>query len=60
MIIAQFPDDASAAVGNSVARATGAVARNLIVPMMTSAEFKQFMEKAKGLTTTYTPPTATR
>lgn len=60
MIIAGFPDDASALGVNLTVRATGNFTKLQTVPVMTADEFKAAMEKAKNVKSSYTPPTATK
>jgi uncharacterized protein with GYD domain len=56
MIIAQAPSDAAAEAPGLVARSTGALARQVVVPIISSAEFKTLMETAKQGAATYAPP----
>jgi uncharacterized protein with GYD domain len=58
--IGQVPNEAAQEALILILRSTGNFAKTESIPAMTAAEFKSAMEKAKGTTTTYTPPTATR
>jgi uncharacterized protein with GYD domain len=58
--IAEFPDDVSAEGLKLFIRATGNFARFQVSPLMTAGEFKEAMEKAKDVKSSYTPPTATK
>jgi uncharacterized protein with GYD domain len=58
--ILQLPNDAAQEAAMLMLRSTGNFARTESISLMTAAEFKAAMEKAKGTTTAYTPPTATR
>jgi uncharacterized protein with GYD domain len=60
MAIAEFPDDVSAEGLKLFIRATGNFTEFQTFPLMTSAEFKAAMEKAKNVKSEYTPPTATK
>jgi uncharacterized protein with GYD domain len=60
MIVWQLPDDATVGALNMMTRASGSFARQQSLPLMTSDEFKAAMEKAKGVKTNWTPPTATK
>jgi uncharacterized protein with GYD domain len=58
--IGQLPDDmASEAIGLMV-RSTGNFAKTTSYSLLTAEEFKAAMEKAKGVKSSYTPPTATK
>ena len=59
-IIGQLPDDVSSEALGLLARATGNFTKNAAYPLMTAEEFKAAMEKAKGVKSSYTPPTATK
>jgi uncharacterized protein with GYD domain len=56
MIITQAPSDAAAEAPGLVARSTGALARQVVVPIIASGEFKTLMETAKQGTASYAPP----
>jgi uncharacterized protein with GYD domain len=56
MIIAQAPSDAAAEAPGLVARSTGALARQVVVPIIASGEFKTLMETAKQGAASYAPP----
>jgi uncharacterized protein with GYD domain len=56
MIIQQAPSDAVAEAGVFVVRSTGAAARQMTMPIISSAEFKTLMETAKQGAASYTPP----
>jgi uncharacterized protein with GYD domain len=58
--IIEFPDDVSVEGYKLFIRAAGNVADFQTFPLMTSAEFKASMEKAKNVKTDYTAPTATK
>jgi len=58
--IAELPDDVSAEGLKLFIRATGNFAKFQVSPMMTAGEFKEAMEKAKDVKSSYTPPTATK
>jgi uncharacterized protein with GYD domain len=58
--IGQVPNEAAQEALILMLRSTGNFAKAESIPAMTAAEFKAAMEKAKGTTTTYTPPTATK
>jgi uncharacterized protein with GYD domain len=58
--ILQMPSDAAQEAAILMLRSTGNFARTESISLMTAGEFKAAMEKAKGTTTTYTAPTATR
>jgi uncharacterized protein with GYD domain len=60
MIIAQMPNDADLTALKFISTPTGNFSKSEFLPLMTADEFKRAMEKAKGTTTAYTPPTATR
>jgi len=60
MIIWQFPDDLAVQAAALMTRSTGNFAKQQAVPLITSDEFKAAMEKAKGVKSGYTPPTATK
>jgi uncharacterized protein with GYD domain len=60
MVIIQFPNDAAVTGLAFIIAPTGSLTKAQVLPLMSSDEFKGAMEKAKGTTTTYTPPTATR
>ncbi len=60
MAIAEFPDDVTAEGLNLFLRATGNFAKFQSTPLMTAAEFKAAMDKAKNVKSGYTPPTATK
>jgi uncharacterized protein with GYD domain len=60
MIITQMPNDAALTALGFITTPTGNFSKAQNIPLMTTDEFKGAMEKAKGTTTTYTPPTATR
>ena len=60
MTIGQVPSDAAQEALILILRSTGNFARTESIPLMSADEFKAAMEKAKGTTTTYTAPTATR
>ena len=56
MIIQQVPSDAAAEVGGFMARAAGAVAKTVTVPVILSSEFKTLMETAKQGAASYAAP----
>jgi uncharacterized protein with GYD domain len=56
MIIQQAPSDAVAEAGAFYARAAGAVAKTVTVPVILSSEFETLMETAKQGAASYTPP----
>ena len=60
MTIAEYPDDVSLEAAGLFLRATGNFAKLQDIPLMTAGEFKEAMEKAKNVKSTYTPPTATK
>jgi uncharacterized protein with GYD domain len=60
MAIADFPDEVTAEGLNLFVRATGNFTRFQGSPLMTAEELKASMEKAKGVKSSYTPPTATK
>lgn len=60
MVIWLFPDDVTVEAAAMTARATGNFTKLQAVPLMTSDEFAAAMEKAKGVKSSYTPPTATK
>jgi uncharacterized protein with GYD domain len=60
MTIGEFPDDVSVEGLKLFLRATGNFTDVQTLPLMTSAEFKAAMEKAKNVKTEYTPPTETK
>jgi uncharacterized protein with GYD domain len=60
MVIAQFPNDAAVTALAFIIAPTGSLTKAQVLPLMSSDEFKAAMEKAKGTTTAYTPPTGTR
>ena len=60
MVIYALPDDVTAEAQGLFARATGNFAKTYSIPLMTADEFKAAMEKAKGVKSSYTPPTATK
>jgi uncharacterized protein with GYD domain len=60
VVIYALPDDVTAEAQGLFARATGNFAKTYSIPLMTADEFKAAMEKAKGVKSSYTPPTATR
>jgi uncharacterized protein with GYD domain len=60
MIVAQMPNDAALTALSFIAAPSGSFSKTQILPLITADEFKGAMEKAKGTTTTYTPPSTTR
>jgi uncharacterized protein with GYD domain len=60
MIIAQLPNDTVVRALDFITLPTGNFSKTQSIPLMSADEFKGAMEKAKGTSTTYTPPTATR
>jgi uncharacterized protein with GYD domain len=60
MAIADFPDEVTAEGLKLFIRATGNFDKFQVTPLMTSTEFKEAMEKAKSVKSSYTPPTATK
>jgi uncharacterized protein with GYD domain len=58
--ILQMPNDAAQEADILILRSTGNFTKVESTSLMTAGEFKAAMEKAKGTTTAYTPPTATR
>ena len=60
MVIWTFPDVVSEEALGLFARATGNFTRIKSLSLMTGEEFKAAMEKAKNVTTSYTPPTSTK
>jgi uncharacterized protein with GYD domain len=60
MALAEFPDDVSPEGLKLFIRGTGNFSDFQTLPLMTSAEFKSAMEKAKNVKSEYTPPTATK
>jgi uncharacterized protein with GYD domain len=58
--IAEVPNETAQEAMILVLRSTGNFAKVESIPLMSAEEFKAAMEKARGTTTTYTPPTATR
>jgi uncharacterized protein with GYD domain len=58
--IGEVPNEAAQEALILMLRSTGNFAKAESIPLMTGEEFKAAMEKAKGTTTTYTAPTATR
>jgi uncharacterized protein with GYD domain len=58
--IADFPDDVTAEGLKLFIRATGNFAKFRVSPLMNAEEFKEAMEKAKNVKSSYTPPTATK
>jgi hypothetical protein len=55
-----MPNDATLTALGFITTPTVNFSKAQSIPLMTTDEFKGAMEKAKGTTTTYTPPTATR
>jgi Lipocalin-like domain len=60
MTIGLIPNDVAQDTLVLMLRSTGNFARTESIPLMSADEFKAAMEKAKGTTTTYNAPTATR
>jgi uncharacterized protein with GYD domain len=60
MAIAQMPSDAAFTALFFITTPTGNFTKAQVLPLMTADEFKGAMEKTKGTTTAYTPPTGTR
>jgi uncharacterized protein with GYD domain len=60
VVINVFPDDLTAEAQGLFVRATGNFAKTYTIPLMTADEFKAAMEKAKGVKSSYSPPTATK
>ena len=58
--IADFPDDVTAEGLKLFIRSTGNFAKFQVSPLMTAEEFKEAMEKAKNVKSSYTAPTATK
>jgi uncharacterized protein with GYD domain len=56
MLIQQAPSDLTVEAGAFGARSTGALARLVVVPIISSAEFKTLMETAKQGAASYAPP----
>ena len=59
-VVSQMPDDMTSEALNLMVRSTGNFARNTSYSLLTPEEFKAAMEKAKGVKSSYTPPTATK
>jgi uncharacterized protein with GYD domain len=59
-VIAQLPDDVTSEALGLMVRSTGNFTKNTSYSLLTSEEFKAAMEKAKGVKSSYTPPTATK
>jgi uncharacterized protein with GYD domain len=60
MVIQTFPDEVTAKGHDLFVRATGNIASTRSIPLMDAEEFKQAMEKAKSVKSSYTPPTETK
>jgi uncharacterized protein with GYD domain len=62
LAVFQFPDDVTAAASAALARSSGNFQKAETIPLMTAAEFKATMQKAKDVkaTATYTAPTQTK
>lgn len=60
MALDEFPDEVTAEGLNLFLRATGNFAKFQSTPLMSAAEFKAAMEKAKSVKSSYTAPTATK
>jgi uncharacterized protein with GYD domain len=56
LIISQAPSDSAVEASALVARSTGAAARQVVVPIIASSEFKTLMETAKQGAASYAPP----
>jgi uncharacterized protein with GYD domain len=56
LIILQAPSDGAAEAIGLVARSTGALAKQVVVPIIASGEFKTLMETAKQGAASYAPP----
>jgi uncharacterized protein with GYD domain len=60
MSIIEVPDDDTARALALYVQSTGSVTKLNVVPLITAAEWKTVMEKAKQTKTGYTPPTQTK
>ena len=60
MSIIEVPDDDTARALALYVQSTGSVSKLNVVPLITAAEWKTVMEKAKQTKTGYTPPTQTK
>jgi uncharacterized protein with GYD domain len=56
ILIAQAPSDTAIEAIQMVARSTGAIARQVVIPVIASGEFKTLMETAKQGAASYAPP----
>jgi uncharacterized protein with GYD domain len=59
MVIAQFANDAALTALEFIIAPTGSLTKAQVLPLIVADEFKATLEKAKGTTTDYTPPTTT-
>jgi uncharacterized protein with GYD domain len=60
MTIIEVPDEDTARAVALYVQSTGAVSKLNVVPLITAAEWKTVMEKAKQTKTSYTTPTQTK
>ncbi len=60
MAIDEMPDDVTADGIALFLRATGNFPKVHVISLLNADEFKEAMEKAKNVKSTYTPPTATK
>ena len=60
MTIVEVPDEDTALAVALYIQSTGAVSKLNVVPLITPAEYKTVLEKAKQAKTGYTPPTQTK
>jgi len=60
MSIIEVPDDDTARALALYVQTSGSVSKLNVVPLITAAEWKTVMEKAKQAKTGYTPPTQTK
>jgi uncharacterized protein with GYD domain len=56
IVITQAPSDTAIEAITLVTRSTGAIARQVVVPVIASGEFKTLMETAKQGAESYAPP----
>ena len=60
MVIFAYPDEVTAEGQSLFVRSTGNFSKTQSIPLMTAADFKAAMEKAKNVKSGYTAPTATK
>jgi uncharacterized protein with GYD domain len=59
-VVGQLPDDVTSEALGLMVRSTSNFTKNTSYSLLTAEEFKAAMEKAKGVKSSYTPPTATK